>query len=89
MVHVAVEDLTEKLPAVERPRIEDTVRRWVHHWRAWARVQTFVGVFAERDASASRPRPSRALPFPTVHVRRRTNGRSVARWARASFAERS
>jgi len=61
MVHVAVEDLSTRLPRVERPRIEESVRRWVHHWQARARVQTFVGVMAARDArhelEAEPPRP--------------------------------
>jgi hypothetical protein len=50
MVHVAVEDLAGRLPSVARPNIEASVRRWVRHWQERARVQTFVGVIAERDA---------------------------------------
>ena len=42
MVDVAIADLHDRFPAIEDARIEATVRRLVHEWRARARVTTFV-----------------------------------------------
>src|SRR5262245_20311345 len=52
MVHTATVGLERRFPTVSKPRIEDVVRRWIRKIRARARVQTFVGILAERRARA-------------------------------------
>ena len=50
MVRVAVADLGRRFTAVDSVRIETTVRRRVGELLPQARVKTFVGVIAERQA---------------------------------------
>jgi hypothetical protein len=50
MVRVAVANLGRRFAAVDRSRIESTVRRLVGELFPRARVKTFVGIFAERHA---------------------------------------
>ena len=50
MVRVAVADLDIRFTSVDHSRIESTVRRIVHDWLGRARVKTFVGVIAARQA---------------------------------------
>ena len=52
MVKVAVADLKDEFAAVDKSRIEATVRRLVHSWFTRARVKSFVGIIAERHARA-------------------------------------
>lgn len=52
IVKVAIADLGERLPSVARSRIEATVRRIVHWWLERARIRTFVGIIATREARA-------------------------------------
>jgi hypothetical protein len=52
MVKVAVADLDDRFESIDRPMIEATVRRLVHEWLGRARVKTFVGIIAERNARA-------------------------------------
>jgi hypothetical protein len=52
MVDVAIADLHDRFPSIEDARIEATVRRLVHEWRARARVTTFIGIIASREARA-------------------------------------
>jgi hypothetical protein len=51
MVRIAVADLAERFDAIDRERIEATVRRSVRDLCGRARVKTFVGIIAERRAS--------------------------------------
>lgn len=50
MIRVAVADLDDQFRSIDRSRIETTVRRLVHEWLARARIKTFVGIIAERNA---------------------------------------
>ena len=52
MIRVAVADLDDRFEAIDRSRIESTVRRLVREWFARSRVKAFVGVIAERHARA-------------------------------------
>ena len=52
MVKVAVADLEDQFATVDPSRIEATVRRLVHSWFTRARVKSFVGIIAERQARA-------------------------------------
>jgi hypothetical protein len=57
MVKVGVAHLVDRLPTVERSRIESTIRRVVHDWYSHARVKIFVGIIAERHARTELQRP--------------------------------
>jgi hypothetical protein len=50
MVRAAVAELDAKLPSVQRSRIEPTVRRIVRWWLTRARIRTFAGIIAARQA---------------------------------------
>jgi len=50
MVHVAVFDLSQRMPTLPERQIESTVRRWVGWWTHHARVEKFVGIIATRSA---------------------------------------
>jgi hypothetical protein len=50
IVHSAVAELDQRLPAVRRSRIEPVVRRIVHRWFERARIRTFIGIIAARQA---------------------------------------
>jgi len=52
MVKVAVADLDDRFAAIERSKIEATVRRLVRELFSGARVKNFVGIIAERHARA-------------------------------------
>ena len=52
MIRVAVADLDRRFEAIDRSRIESTVRRLVREWFSRSRVKAFVGVIAERQARA-------------------------------------
>jgi hypothetical protein len=52
MVRVAVADLEHQFDDVDAARIEQTVRKHLDKRFAHARVKTYVGIFAERDARA-------------------------------------
>jgi len=52
MVDVAVEELGTRFPAVDRDEIESTVRRHVEAWWTRARIKTYIGVIAGREARA-------------------------------------
>ena len=61
MIKVAVADLDDRLPSIDKSRIEESVRHRVQDLSARARVKTFVGIIAERQARADleRSRTSR------------------------------
>ena len=52
MVKAAVADLEHQFDDVDPARIEETVRKHMDKRFAQARVKTYVGIFAERDARA-------------------------------------
>jgi hypothetical protein len=52
MVRAAVADLEDQFGDVDTARIEETVRKHLDKRFAQARVKTYVGIFAERDARA-------------------------------------
>jgi hypothetical protein len=52
MVKLAEADVRRRFPTVDQRRIEAAVRSSVHRWCERARVQTFVPIFAARDARA-------------------------------------
>jgi hypothetical protein len=51
-VDVAVADLRDRFPEVGPDHIESTVRRLVHQWFLQARITTYVGIIAGRQARA-------------------------------------
>jgi hypothetical protein len=52
MIRSAVSNLAERFTTVDQARIESTVERRVQERRANARITTYVGIIAEREARA-------------------------------------
>jgi hypothetical protein len=65
MVDFAVAELGTRFPAVARDEIESTVRRHVEAWWTRARIKTYIGVIAGREARAELARSARQAAHTT------------------------
>ncbi len=64
LVKVAVAELEDRFPSLGPARIEPVVARQVHRWFVRARVKTYVGIIAGREARCELERAA-SLPDPS------------------------
>ena len=61
LVKVAVADLGDRFPSLGHSRIERVVSREVHRWFVRARIKTYVGIIAGREARSDLERSSASM----------------------------